>query len=388
MLARRVADLAASSTLAITAKARRLRAQGVDVVNFAAGEPDVDTPAFVKEAGLQAIREGRTKYTPSTGIEELKRAIAKKLKDDNRLEYAPDQIVVSSGAKHAIFNALQALCEAGDEVVYTAPYWVSYPEMVKLCGARSVVIRTDERAGFRPTPAQWRQAVTPKTKLVILNSPSNPTGAVLTPADLQAVAEAVQSTQAWVLSDEIYEHFLYDGARHESIAAAHPALAGRTIVVNGVSKTFAMTGWRIGYLAGPREIIDAVNKIQDHTTSNPASISQYAALAALGAPEGREWIRQLAAEFARRRDRLVQGLSRVPGFAAWKPQGAFYVFCNISALGRPAHEVATRLLDEAQVATIPGEGFGSKDHLRLSFATSVEEIDKGIERLAGVRPSL
>lgn len=381
MLARRVSHLEPSSTLAITAKAKQLKAQGVDIVNLAAGEPDFDTPDHVKAAGIQAIQQGKTKYTPTTGIEELKQAIVRKLKEENHLDYAPAQVVVSCGAKHALFNAIQVLCDEGDEVLICSPYWVSYPEMVKVSLAQPVFVQTQMRAGFRPSPEAFTQALTPRTRLLILNSPSNPTGAVLTRDDLFWIAELAVQRKLWVISDEIYEHLIYDGLKHTSITTINRELSNQTLVVNGVSKTFAMTGWRIGYLAGPREVVEAVSRLQDHTTSNPTSISQYAAVAALNAMESRDWVVRMREEFARRRDRMVEGLARIPQVKFWKPQGAFYVLCHIGSVGMAPAQVAARLLDEARVAVIPGEGFGAPDAIRLSFATSLEEIDRGIERL-------
>jgi len=378
-LAQRMAAIQPSETLAITAKAKALRAQGIAVVNFAAGEPDFDTPAHIKAAAEQAIRDGKTKYTPSSGLPELRQAISRRLASDRGLTYAPEQIIVSCGAKHAIANALQVLCEAGDEVLIPSPYWVSYPPLVQLTGATPRIIETTEATGFKLIPDQLRAHLTPRARVLILNSPSNPTGAVYSAAELRALGEAVLSHDLLVLSDEIYEHLVFPPHRHSSMASLSRALAERTLFVSGVSKTYAMTGWRIGYLAAPPAIAEAVDRLQSHSTSNPASISQYAALAALeGSIDG---IRPMVEAFHRRRDLMVSRLQHMVGISCVEPGGAFYVFGNISQLRQDSVQLADQWLAEAHVATVPGKPFGSDQHVRFSFATDEASIEEGMRRL-------
>jgi len=377
---KRVAHISPSPTLGITAKAKRLLAQGLDVISFGAGEPDFDTPSYVKEEAKRAIDAGFTKYTPTSGIPQLKDAICEKLKKDNGLTYEPPQIVVSCGAKHSLFNAILALCEEGDEVIIPSPYWVSYPEMVKIAGAKPVVAATEEKNGFKLTLLALVGALTKNTKLLILNSPSNPTGCVYSKAELEVIANLARERDFYVMSDEIYEKLIYDGAKAISIASLSDDSYKRTVVVNGVSKSHSMTGWRIGYLAGPKDLADAVSRIQDHSTSNPASISQMAALAALRADDS--FVEGMLKEFKIRRDSMVSGLNEIPKLRAHNPAGAFYVFCDISNTGLSGNAFAEELLDKARVAVIPGEGFGWPTHIRLSFAIGMDKVKDGLARIA------
>ena len=375
----RVRDIVGSSTLAITARAKELKAQGRDVVNFAAGEPDFDTPASIKAAAIKAIESGFTKYTPSIGTPELRKAIAKKFKNDNQLEYTPDQIAVSCGAKHSIYNIIQVLADAGEEVLIPAPYWVSYPEMVKLAGATPKFIETSAQTRFKITPAQLQDHISDKTKLLILNSPSNPTGMVYSKEELKEIAAVCVENNIFVISDEIYEKLVYDTPRYTSIASLGKEIYDLSITVNGVSKAYSMTGWRIGYSAGAKEIIGYINKFQDHSTSNPTSISQMAALQALNEPE--EITAAMCAEFKKRRDLMTAAFDRIPGVKYIKPEGAFYLFCDFSKFG-VSLDIAKQILDDVNVAVIPGEGFGAPGYLRLSFATSDERIKEGTKRIA------
>ncbi len=376
---RRIAGLVASSTLAITARAKELRAQGHDVVNFGAGEPDFDTPETIKQAAIAAIQNGFTKYTPSVGTLSLRQEIAKKFKRDNGLDYKPSQIVVSCGAKHSIYCIIQVLADDGDEVLIPAPYWVSYPEMVKLAGAVPVFIETTPETGLKVTPAALKKAITKKTRIFILNSPSNPTGVVYSKEEILALAEICVAHDIWILSDEIYEKLIYDIAQYTSVASLSPEIYKKTITVNGVSKAYSMTGWRIGYAAGPEEVMEHIKKFQDHSTSNPTSISQAASEAALKMPE--DEIRAMTAEFKRRRDLLMSLVDGIPEISYIFPQGAFYLFCDISKLG-DSEKVAQAILNDVKVAFIPGDGFGAPGFGRLSFATSTERIQEGVRRIA------
>ncbi len=387
-IARRVAALVESATLAITERAKQMRAAGVDVVSFGAGEPDWDTPDHVKEAGIEAIRSGKTKYTASSGLLELREAIAAKLAKENGLTYAPAQVLVTTGAKQAIFNVILTLCEEGDEVLVPSPYWVSYPVMVTASGARAVTVETREEDGFRLRPEALTRALTPRSRLLILNSPNNPTGAVMRREDVEEIARIVVANGLYVLSDEIYEKLLFGGARHHSVAQVSREAFERTVVVNGLSKSFAMTGWRMGYAAGPKEVIDAAGRLQAQSTSNPTSISQYAALAALRGPQ--EFSSRMAKEYEQRRDYVCGRLKEMPGVTCVRPEGAFYVFPNVSKLygrtlgGRTvasSSQLAEVLLEKAQVAVVPGEAFGSDAHIRLSYATSMESLKKGLDRI-------
>lgn len=379
-----------SPTLALTARAQELRRQGVDVLSFAAGEPDFDTPDFAKAGGLEAIHAGYTKYTPTPGILPLREAISEKFERENRLRYAPDQIVVSCGAKHSLFCAFMAILDPGDEVIIPTPCWVSYPEQVRIMDAVPVFVPADESTNFLPDYDALRCAITPRTKAIVLNTPCNPTGAVFDRQHLKAVASLALTHDLWIVADEIYEHLTYDGYAHESIGALGKEVLSRTITVNGVSKSFAMTGWRIGYLGAPREVAQAVSRLQDQMTSNASTISQYAALAALQ-NANEEWYATMRATFERRRQLMTEGLNQVEGIQCWVPRGAFYVFANVQALlGRSYNgrmldssaALAEFLLEVARVATVPGEGFCAPGYLRLSYATSEAIIEAGIERIA------
>lgn len=376
---RRIKDVVGSTTLAITARAKELQMQGHDVVSFGAGEPDFDTPDYIKAAAINAINSGFTKYTPSIGTQDLREAIAAKLLKDNGLTYKANQIVVSCGAKHSLFNIIQVLVDDGDEVIYQAPYWVSYPEMVKTAGGVSVVIQTTSATAFKITPEVLKKHITPKTKLLILNSPSNPTGVMYTSDELAALAKICVEHKIYVISDEIYEKLVYDHIKFCSIASLGKDIFDLTITVNGVSKAYAMTGWRIGYAAGPVEIMEYIKKYQDHSTSNPTSISQAATTAALLASN--DTVEEMCKVFKGRRDLILQCLDKIPSISYIKPQGAFYVFCNVSKLGDGA-TVARQMLDEIKVAVIPGDSFGAPEYIRLSFATSEAKIQDGLSRIA------
>lgn len=388
MITKRVNKIKPSPTLAITAKAKSLRAQGVDVIGFGAGEPDFDTPAHIKEAAAQSLRAGFTKYTAVGGTDALKDAIIAKLKRDNGLEYARSQVLVSCGAKHSLYNAAVALFEEGDEVVIPAPYWVTYPDQVLLCDAAPVVVKTTEETDFKATTDQLRSAITPKTKALVLNTPSNPTGAAYTRRELEAIASLAIERGVYIIADEIYEKLVYDGFEHASIASLSPEIMERTIVINGFSKSHAMTGWRLGYAAGPEEIIGAMSKVQSQSTSNPTSFAQEAAAVAYDGPQ--ECVGQMVQEFDRRRCYIVDRLNAMEGVRCFKPQGAFYAFPNVSAVfGSKYNEqtiasssdLASFLLDEVKVAVVAGVGFGADDYVRISYATSMENIEKGMDRV-------
>jgi aspartate aminotransferase len=389
-IAKRVAGLTSSITLAVDAKAKALKAQGVDVVGFGAGEPDFDTPENIKQAAIRAIQSGFTKYTPATGTAELKKAIAEKFRRENGLAYEPGQVIVACGGKHALFGAMMALVNKGDQVIIPTPYWVSYPDMVTVCEGKSKFVEGQEKNGFKITADQLRQALTPRTKVVVLNYPSNPTGATYTIPELEAIADVIlEHPSAVVFSDEIYERLLYDGAQFKSFAALRPALLDRTVTFNAVSKTYSMTGWRIGYLAGPKDIIAAVGNLQSHSTSNPTSIAQRAALEAItGDQSSVETMRQ---EFDRRRLRMVELLNAMPGVKCQKPTGAFYCFPNMKKAirkvvpdaprGTASAAFCEKVLEDIHVAIVPGCGFGNDHCVRLSFATGLANIEKGLGRL-------
>ena len=387
-LARRVKEIKPSPTLAVDAKAKALLAQGIDVVGFGAGEPDFDTPDNIKEAAIKAIKAGFTKYTPAGGTEELKKAVCQKFKQDNNLDYTPPEILISCGAKHSLYNICQALFEEGDEVLIPAPYWVSYPDMVMLAGGTPVIIKTMEKTGFRMTAQDLEKAITPKTKALILNSPSNPTGASYSKEDLTAIARVVLKKGITVISDEIYEKLIYDGFQFSSIASCDPALKPLTLVVNGVSKSYSMTGWRIGYAAGPKDVISAMTNIQSQSTSNPTSIAQKASLEALNGPQ--DFIPMMVKEFDQRRTYMVDRLNAMPGVSCFKPSGAFYAFPNVSGVyGRKAGSLTIAdsstftqyLLESVNVAVVPGVAFGADENIRLSYATSFANIEKGLDRI-------
>jgi aspartate aminotransferase len=387
-LSARINSIKPSPTLAITMKANALRAEGRDVIGFGAGEPDFDTPDNVKKAAIQAIEEGFTKYTPVGGIDELKDAIIGKLNRDNKLNYTRAQIVVSCGAKHTLYNLAQVLFEEGDEVIIPSPYWVSYPDIVILTGAKPVILKTNVSDGFKIGPGQLEEVINPRTRAVIINSPSNPTGAVYTQAELVELVEVFVKNDVLAISDDIYEKILYDGISFANMATVNADMKERTVVVNGVSKSHAMTGWRIGYAAGPVEIIAAATKLQSQNTSNPTSIAQKAAVEALNGDQA--IVEAMVKEFEKRRNVMVDRLNAIPGITCMTPQGAFYVFPEIAGLlGRKyggkvlatSSDVAAWLLDEANVAVIPGGEFGQDDHIRLSYATSMSNIEKGLKRI-------
>ena len=387
-LATRVAKIKPSETLAITAKANALKAEGRDVIGFGAGEPDFDTPANIKQAAIKAIEAGFTKYTPVGGTDELKDAIINKLKRDNSLDYKRSQIVVSCGAKHSLYNLAQALFETGDEVIIPAPYWVSYPDIVVLAGGTPVILNTLEKDGFKINPQQLKAAITPNTRALIINGPSNPTGAAYSPEELKAIAAVLIDEDILIITDDIYEKILYTKYPFANIASVESKLKDRTIVVNGVSKAYAMTGWRIGYAAGPEEVIAAVSKIQSQNTSNPTSISQKASVEALNGDQS--VVAVMVGEFLKRRDVIVAALNDIPGVKCLLPEGSFYVFPNVSGVyGRSykgkkiigSTELIDYLLDEANVAAVPGAAFGSDDHIRLSYATSLKNIEEGVKRI-------
>jgi aspartate aminotransferase len=387
-LAERTKLIKPSVTLAIAAKASKLRAEGIDVANFSAGEPDFDTPQRIKDAAIEALRKGMTKYTDVKGIEPLREAIAEKYQREHSLAYRKEDVLVSCGAKHSIYNVLQAVINPNDEVVIPAPYWVSYSDMALLAGGVPKLIPTNESTGFRIKPEQLQAALTPKTRVFLLNSPCNPTGASYSRDELRAIAGVLEKHDCLVVADDIYEKIVYDGFQIDNIVTLCPALRDRTIIVNGVSKTYAMTGWRIGYALGPTDVIAAAAKIQSQSTSNPTSIAQWAALEAIRGPQ--EEIGPMVREFHRRRNAIVYKLNAVDGIHCPKPDGAFYVFPNIAALlGKTANgkrlgspcDVADYLLDEAKVAGVPGEDFGSNEHIRFSYATSLQDIEKGCARI-------
>jgi aspartate aminotransferase len=387
MLSERARRLTPSPTLALAARARALRAQGVDVLSFTAGEPDFDTPERVKDAAIRALRDGLTKYTDAGGIPELKAAICAKLRRDNGLAYEPAEVIASVGAKHTLYNIFAVLVDEGDEVLVPAPYWVSYTEQVRLSEGVPVVVPTDEARGFQLDLAALRKAVTPRTKLLILNTPNNPTGAVYPRADLERVADLALERGFHVVSDECYDALAYEG-RVPGIAELGPEIKARTLVVNTCSKAYAMTGWRLGFAAGPREIVKAMGDLQGQCTSNPTSIAQWAAVEALAGPQ--DEVAKMAGEFDRRRRVIVDGLNRIPGIRCPMPQGAFYAFPDVSGLfgrrwsGQPLRgsaDVTTFLLEAARVAVVPGADFGSDRHLRISYACGLEQIQEGLTRI-------
>ena len=387
-LAERTLGIKPSVTLAIAAKAGKLRAQGIDIVNFSAGEPDFDTPERIKAAAVDALRKGMTKYTDVKGIEPLREAIAEKYLRDHGLSYRKDEVLVSCGAKHSVYNIMQAVVNPGDEVLIPAPYWVSYSDMALLAGSVSKIIPTTEATNFRITPEQLEAALTRRTRVFILNSPCNPTGATYNRDELLAISRILEKHDCLVLADDIYEKIVYENFQVYNLVALSPRLRERAIIVNGVSKTYAMTGWRIGYALAPGDVISAAAKIQSQSTSNPTSIAQAAALEALRGPQ--DEVVMMVQEFEKRRNVIVDRLNSITGIKCFKPQGAFYVFPNISGLfGKMSNDkklaspcdVADYLLEEAKVAVVPGEDFGSKEHIRFSYATSLEDIEKGCRRI-------
>jgi aspartate aminotransferase len=374
--------------LSITAKAKQLKSKGIKVISFGAGEPDFDTPQNVKQKLIEALNKGLTKYTPTAGIPELKQAIVEKLKQENNLEYTPDEVIVCCGAKHAIFNAVCALVDDGDEVLVPSPYWVSYPEMVNFAGGKFIPIPTDEKTNFKITSEILKKYITSKTKLLILNYPSNPTGMTYTKEELEDIAKVLVENQIYCISDEIYEKLLYDGLTHTSIASLNEEIKKLTITINGLSKAYSMTGWRVGYACGPKEIIKAMNNLQDHSTSNITTFVQYASVEAL--KNSAQFVSMMVSEFEKRRNYIVEEINKIPYLKTIKPQGAFYVWVNIKELkGKKFNgqvitdslKLSEILLEEAKVAVVPGFAFGDDDYIRLSYATSLEDIKEGIENI-------
>jgi aspartate aminotransferase len=371
--------LSPSLTLAIDSKAKAMKAAGEDVVGFGAGEPDFDTPQHIKDAATSAIAAGFTKYTPSSGIPELRQAIADKFQRENGLSYKPSQIIVSNGGKHSCYNVILATCEEGDEVIIPSPYWLSYPEMVKLAGATPVILTTTDQTDFKVTPQQLRAAITPKTRLFILNSPSNPTGSVYTPEEVKALGDICVEKGVLIMSDEIYEHLTYDGAVVKSVASFSQAHKDHTIIVHGFAKAWSMTGWRLGFLAAPEPIAKAIDAVQSHSTSNPCSFAQKGGVAALTGAQAHLplWL----AEYAKRRTYAWQKLNSIPGISCVNSKGAFYLFPNISKTGLKSADFCARLLEQEKVAAVPGIAFGADDYLRISYATGLANIEKGLDRL-------
>jgi len=377
-LAIRVSELTPSLTLAIDSKAKALRAEGVDVYSFGAGEPDFDTPEHIKAAAIEALNAGFTKYTPSSGMPELRAAISEKFKRDNGLDYKPSDIIVSNGAKQSCFNAIMAVCGEGDEVIIPAPYWLSYPDMVRLAGAEPIIVQTTQENDWKMTPQQFEEAMSPRTKMVIINSPGNPTGSVYTKEELRALVEVAAEEEITILSDEIYESLTYDGAEHVSVASLTPEAKDLTITVNGFSKAYAMTGWRLGYLGAPEKIAKAIDSMQSHSTSGPCSFAQKGGLAALTSSQ--QCVVDMREEFNIRREYMFERLSAIHNVTAVKPKGAFYMLANISKLGMTSTNFADRLLSKANVAVVPGIAFGDDRLVRLSYATGLDVIKPGLDR--------
>jgi aspartate aminotransferase len=378
-ISRRAASLSPSLTLAIDSKAKQMKADGLDVVGFGAGEPDFDTPQHIKDAAAKALASGFTKYTPASGIPELRQAIADKFQRENDLTYKASQIIVSCGGKHSCYNVILATCEEGDEVIIPAPYWLSYPEMVKLVGATPVIVETTDKTEFKITPEALRAAITPRTRLMALNSPSNPTGTVYTPEEVKAIGDVCVEKGVLMMSDEIYEHLLYDGAKHKSVASFSKAHFEHTIIVHGFAKAWSMTGWRLGWCAAPDPIAKAIDAIQSHSTSNPTSFAQKGAVAALTGPQDHLpiWLE----EFNKRRKFAWEKLNSIPGVKCVNAKGAFYLFPGIAGIGLKSSEFCARLIEQEKVAAVPGVAFGADDFIRISYATSMANIEKGLDRM-------
>jgi len=389
-ISKRAADVPPSATLAVTSRAKELKAKGVDVVDFGAGEPDFDTPDYIKEAAIKALKAGKTKYTAESGIVELRAAIAAKLEKENGLKYTPEQIIVNIGGKHSVYEAMQAVLDPGDEVILPIPYWVTYPETIKLAGAVPIIVQTDKNNSYKMTPAQLKKALTKKTAMLVLNSPSNPGGFTYTPEELKALAKVLKGTKVVVLSDEIYEKLIYGATKFVSFASLTKDAYDRTLTLNGLSKTFSMTGWRLGYAAGPLEVIKAMGRLQSHMTSNPVTFAQYAAIAALSDPTAGQTVEKMRAEFERRGKYMAERLNSIKGIRCPEPTGAFYCFPDVSShYGRNINgmkingsmDFAKAILEQANVALVPGLPFGCDNNIRLSFACSIEQIAKGLDRL-------
>ncbi len=388
-VSQRAKEVPASATIAVTSRAQELKAQGVDVVGFGAGAPDFDTPEYIKDAAIASLKAGQTKYTPAAGIPQLRAAIAEKLKKENGLDYSPDQVIVNIGGKHSVYEAMQAVLDPGDEVIMGTPYWVTYPETIKLAGATAKIIQTDKSTGYKITPEQLRQAITEKTAMLLLNSPNNPGGFTYTPGELKAIAAVLEGTNVCVLSDEIYEKLIYGDTQFVSFASLSEDAYNRTLTLNGFSKAFSMTGWRLGYAAGPVDVIKAMGRLQSHMTSNAVTFGQYAAVAALGEPAA-ETIENMRKEFERRGQYMTERLNGMQGVECCESTGAFYCFPDVSShFGRSIQGVkiggsmdfAKALLDQANVAVVPGLPFGCDSNVRLSYCCSLEQITKGLDRL-------
>jgi len=388
-VSQRAKAVAPSATLAVTNRAKEMKAQGIDVVGFGAGEPDFDTPEYIKEAAIKALMEGKTKYTAAKGIPELRETIAAKLAKDNGLKYTADQIVVNIGGKHAVYEAMQAVLDPGDEVLLPAPYWVTYPEAAALAGATVKVLETGKKTGYKVTPQQLKKAIGPKSALLIINSPSNPGGFTYTPDELRALAKTLEGTNVAVMSDEIYEKLIYGDTKFISFAALSEDAYNRTLTLNGLSKAYSMTGWRLGYTAGPLDVIKAMSRLQDHMTSNPVTFAQYAAIAAMG-PQSAEAIETMRGEFEKRGKYMAERLRAMKGVECSEPTGAFYCFPDVSShYGRTfggvkvagSMDFAKALLEQANVGVVPGLPFGCDKNVRLSFATSMQQITKGLDRM-------
>jgi aspartate aminotransferase len=389
-VSKRAQQVPASATIAVTARAQQLKARGVDVVSFGAGEPDFDTPDYIKDAAIKAMKEGKTKYTPAAGIPELRVTIAKKLERENGLKYSPDQIIVNFGGKHSVYEAMQAVLDPGDEVILPTPYWVTYPETIKLAGATAVIVQTDRANSYKMTPKQLRSALTDKTAMVVINSPNNPGGFTYTPDELAELAAVLEGTKVMVLSDEIYEKLIYGDTKFVCFASLSEDAYNRTLTLNGLSKAFAMTGWRLGYTAGPLEVIKAMARLQSHTTQNPVTFAQYAAITALTDPAAGGIIEKMRVEFKRRGNYMAQRLNSIDGVVCTEPTGAFYCFPDVSShFGRTINgsavnssmDFAKALLEQANVALVPGAPFGCDGNVRLSFACSMEQVTKGLDRI-------
>jgi len=378
-ISKNVANLTPSLTLVIDAKAKQLKEDGQDVVGFGAGQPDFDTPQHIKDAAIKALREGKTKYTPSSGLMELRKTVATVMSKEIGTQYDAKQVIISCGGKHACFNTIMTLCQSGDEVLIPSPYWLSYPEMVKVAGGTPVFLKTTDKTNFKITPDQLESAITPKTRLLILNSPSNPTGSVYTPDELRAIGKVCVEKNILIMSDEIYSKLVYDDAVSCSIASLAPEFAERTVIVTGLSKAYSMTGWRIGITVAPQPIANAVSALQSHSTSNPVSFAQWGAIAALTGSQDHlpAWL----AEYSRRRSYAFKRLNAMKGLSCVNAKGAFYLFPNITETGLTSSEFATRLLNEELVALVPGVAFGADNYVRISYATSMEAIEKGMDRM-------
>ena len=377
-VAETIADLSPSLTLSITSQAKSMSEEGIDVCSFGAGEPDFDTPQYIKDAAIEALQDGQTKYTAVAGIAALRKAIAKKLREENHINYEPEQIVVNCGAKHSCFNAIMACCDAGDEVIIPSPYWTSYPEMVRSIGAEPVFVETKQENGWKMTPEEFDNAMSGSTKMVIVNSPNNPTGAVYSKEELTAIGEVAASEDILILSDEIYEKITYDGTEHHSIASLSDEIRDLTITINGLSKAYSMTGWRLGYTAAPKEIADAIDTIQSHSTSNPTTFAQYGAIAALSGENSE--ISDMVAEYDIRRQYMLSRLHSISNVSTIEPKGAFYFLVNIEKTGIKSMNFAEKLLSRMHVATVPGVAFGHDHSIRLSYATSLPVIKEGLDR--------